>query len=300
MGAGIVTGGLDTLYLGKQPAKQVTHFLIIVYHDVRLPILLYQFHNLLRRTFLVHPAGYELTVAHMGFFYIVTRLDTYKLCHQTIHQIGVVLSLISIRTWSKPQFHQLRVGHVVESEQVGARFFDSRTICLQRIRVHTREQFTGTMSQTFMQVSMQFICHICVLINQLKLCITVHKLLIEPVAMSCLIISICNVTDCNGFRTMMATYPVGIGQVDADSSCRIQVTGQNSRRDYLGRHPFHFLLLELSVYRRMVLKPLCIAAYQLCTLGSFQIFKIHQRFPACLHAERVTITFGKTVHKVNA
>ena len=64
----------------------------------------------------------------MGFFYIVTRLDTYKLCHQTIHQIGVVLSLISIRTWSKPQFHQLRVGHVVESEQVGARFFDSRTI----------------------------------------------------------------------------------------------------------------------------------------------------------------------------
>ena len=25
------------------------------------------------------------------------------------------------------------------------------------------------------------------------------------------------------------------------------------------RHPFHFLLLELSVYRRMVLKPLCIA-----------------------------------------
>ena len=151
-----------------------------------------------------------------------------------------------------------------------------------------------------MQVSMQFICHICVLINQLKLCITVHKLLIEPVAMSCLVISICNVTDCNGFRTMMATYPVGIGQVDADSSCRIQVTGQNSRRDYLGRHPFHFLLLELSVYRRMVLKPLCIAAYQLCTLGSFQIFKIHQRFPACLHAERVTITFGKTVHKVNA
>ena len=37
MGAGIVTGRLDTLYLGKQPAKQVTHFLIIVYHDVRLP-----------------------------------------------------------------------------------------------------------------------------------------------------------------------------------------------------------------------------------------------------------------------
>ena len=33
---------------------------------------------------------------------------------------------------------------------------------------------------------------------------------------------------------MLATYPVRIGQVDADSCCRIQVTGQNSRRDYLG------------------------------------------------------------------
>ena len=147
---------------------------------------------------------------------------------------------------------------------------------------------------------MEFACQIGIFIYQLQFGIAIYKLFIESVAMSRLIVGIRNITNRDGFGTMMATNPIGIGQVDADSSCRIQVTGQNSRRDYLGRHPFHFLLLELSVYRRMVLKPLCIAAYQLCTLGSFQIFKIHQRFPACLHAERVTITFGKTVHKVNA
>ena len=104
------------------------------------------------------------------------------------------------------------------------------------------------MPQTFVQVGMQFVRHIRVPINQLKLCIAIGKLLIEAIAMSRLVVSICNVTNRNGLRAMMTTYPVGIGQVDADSSCGIQVTGQNSRCDYLGRHTFHFFLLELSVY----------------------------------------------------
>ena len=85
-----------------------------------------------------------------------------------------------------------------------------------------------------MQVGMQFIGRIGIFVYQLQFGIAIYKLFIEAVAMSRLIVGIRNITNRDGFGTMMATNPVGIGQVDADSRCRIKVARQNSGSDYLG------------------------------------------------------------------
>lgn len=215
MGAGIVTGGLDTLYLGKRrPTSHALSHNRLSRRTSSHPS--YQFHNLLA-TFLVHRAVGELTVAHMGFFlhcYPARHVQAVSSNHSSDR---CSIEPYSIRTWSKPQVPPASGRPRSRVRTVSARFFDSRTICLQRIRVHTpgsnyRNHVPNIHGRSVCSSSV-----ICVLINQLKLCITVHKLLIERCHMSCLIISICNVDcNCNGFRTMMATYPVGIGQVDAD------------------------------------------------------------------------------------
>ena len=50
----------------------------------------------------------------------------------------------------------------------------------------------------------------------------------------------------------------------------------------------------------MVFEPLRIAADNLRAAGSFQILEVHQRFPACLHAQRVAVAFGESVYEVDA
>ena len=50
----------------------------------------------------------------------------------------------------------------------------------------------------------------------------------------------------------------------------------------------------------MVFEPLRIATDNLRTTGSFQIFEIHQRLPTCLHPQRVSVAFGKSVYEVDA
>ena len=69
-----------------------------------------------------------------------------------------------------------------------------------------------------MQVGMQFTRQIGIFINQLLFCVTVHKLLVEPVSVGRLIISIGNIPDSHRLGTVMTANPVRIGQVDANGS----------------------------------------------------------------------------------
>ena len=170
----------------------------------------------------------------MCLFHVVSRFDTHKLCHQAVHQIGIELGLVGICTRSQPQFHQFRIGHIIQSEQVGTRLFDSRAVSLQRVGVYARKQFAGTMSQTLMQVGMQFIGRIGIFIYQLQFGIAIYKLFVEAVAMGRLVVSIRYIANRYGFGAVMAADPVGIGQVDTDSRRRIEVARQNSGSDYLG------------------------------------------------------------------
>ena len=74
----------------------------------------------------------------------------------------------------------------------------------------------------------------------------------------------------------MGTNPVSVRKIDTDGSCRIQVTGKNSGSDHLGRYPFYLFLFERFINRRMIFEPLRIAADNLCTVCSIQVFEVDQ------------------------
>ena len=212
----------------------------------------------------------------MGFFHIITRFNANQLCHQAVHQISIIFCFVSICIGCQPQFYQLRISYIIQTEQVRTCFLNRGAIGFQSIRINSRKQLSGTMSQTFMQVRMEFACQIGIFIYQLQFSIAIHKFFIESVAMSSLIICIRNITDSHRFRTMMAAYPVGVRQIDTDSRCRIKVTGQNSSSNHLSRNTFHFIFFELFIYRRVIFKPLRIATDNLSTMRSFHILKVHQ------------------------
>ena len=205
----------------------------------------------------------------MSFLHIVSRFDTYQLSHQTIHQIRVILSFISFRRGKKFQFHQFRISHIVQSEQVGTGFLNRRAVSLQRIRIYSRKQLPGTMSQTLMQIRVKFVRQIGISVDQLSFRIAINEFLIKPVSMSRLIVSVRNVTDSHRFRTVMRTNPVSIRKIDTDSSWRIEITGKDSSGNHLSRHTLHFIFLERLVHRRMILEPLSIAANYFRTASSF-------------------------------
>ena len=146
---------------------------------------------------------------------------------------------------------------------------------------------------------MQFVCQVCIFIDIVQLCLAVNKFLIKAIAMSSLIIRISNVADGNRLGTMLATNPVGIRQIDTNSRRRIKVSCKNSRSNHFSRHTFHFLFLKLLINRRVVFKPLRIGTDNLCTMSCLQIFKVDQRLPAGFHTQWITITFCKSIHKID-
>ncbi len=59
---------------------------------------------------------------------------------------------------------------------------------------------------------------------------------------------------------MGRAYPVGVGQIYADGSGGVCVAGEDGCGDYFCGDSFYFVLAEARVDRRIVFKPLCVAA----------------------------------------
>ncbi len=53
--------------------------------------------------------------------HLVTLLDADGLGEQTVHQITVILRLVSFIIRRQPQLNQLMVSHIVQTEEVGSR-----------------------------------------------------------------------------------------------------------------------------------------------------------------------------------
>ena len=118
--------------------------------------------------------------------------------------------------------------------------------------------------------------------------------------MGSLVVGIGNVADGHRLGAMLATYPVGIRQVDADGRGRIEVASQDGGGDNLGRNAFHFFFLELLVHGRMVFEPLSIGTDSFRTTSSLKVLEVDKRLPAGLHTQRIAIAFGKAVHEIHA
>ena len=125
------------------------------------------------------------------------------------------------------------------------------------------------------------------------------KFFAKTVADGRLVVGFGDVFDGYRFRTVRCANPIGIGQIDTDGRGGVAVAGQYGCRDDFCRNAFHFFFLKLLIHRRMVFEPLCISTDGLGAFGCFGVFEVHYRFPTCFHAERVAVSFGKSVHKID-
>ena len=202
------------------------------------------------------PAGYQRTVAHVGFLNLVAWLDARQLGHQSVHHIGVVLALVGLLVGSESQFHQLVVGNVVETEQVGTCLLDGVAVVLQRIGVDAWQQLSAAMPQTLVQVGMQVVANIAVFVDERNGLSVNHELFPEPIAAGGLVVGLGQIAYRDALASVLCPYPVSIGQVDADGCRGVLVAAEHGRTNHVGRHALHFGLAEARVNGRMVFKPL--------------------------------------------
>ena len=196
-----------------------------------------------------HPPGYQRTVAHVGFLYLVAFLDADGLGEQTVHQITVILSLVCLIIRSQTQFYQFMVSYIIESEKISSRLFYRTAIRLQCIRVGTRQKQSATMSQTLMQVGMQIISNILVLIHQTDGILIDNEFITETIALSSFVICLGQITDGHTLRTIFLTDPVGIREIDADGRSWILFATQHRSTNDIGCNTLHLRLAETWVYR---------------------------------------------------
>ena len=165
---------------------------------------------------------------------------------------------------------------------------------------HPRQEFSGAVPDALVQVSMQIAAEGSVLLVDGTDLIVDHELLIEAVALRCLVISVHKVVNGDRFGTVVFTDPVGVRQVDTDRRCRIAVARQDSCGDDFGGHTFDFLFLVFRVGCGVILEPLRVSGNQLRTFGCREVFEVDHRLPCAGDAERIGIGLCETIDVVHA
>ena len=119
----IVAFALDALHLSQQFSEEFPQGFVIVDAHVGLAFLFDKFHYFPVFALFVNPAGYECTVAHVGLFDGSAGFDAHQLRHEAVHHVSVILAFVGFKIRGQSEFHELLVGYVVKTEEVGARFF---------------------------------------------------------------------------------------------------------------------------------------------------------------------------------
>ena len=276
-----ITFTLDALNLCQQSGYQFSKLLIIRDFNEGFAIALHQSDHV---AVLITPMGNEGPVTHVGFFYLTTWRDADQLRHQSIHHIGIILRLISLTIRRQSQLHQLLISDIIQSEEISPCLLYRIAISLQSVRIHTRQQPSTTMPQTLVEIRMQVITDIPILLYHLERIGINHKLLLESIAMSRLIIGIGNIADGNALTAILSANPVGIRQVDTDGRRRIFIATQHRSTDHAGSNALHHRFLESVIHRRVILKPLGILTDSSRPLGGFFVHIFHQSFPRALQS----------------
>ena len=312
----IIPLALDSLNLGKEFSEEMTELPVIIHlhigaggYDISLSILqgilgrsiAYFFRNQFHGSLgmLQGPPGNEGTVSHVRLLNLIPLLDSDGLGEQTVHQITVILRLESFIIRSQSQLNQLMISHIVQAEEIGPRLLYRIAIRLQGIRISARKKLTATMSQTLVKVGMQVIGDISILVHQRHSLLIDDKLISESVALSRLVVGICQVADGNALRTVLLADPVGIRQIDADSRSRIFLSAEHRRTDHVGSNAFDLRFSETGIHRRMILKPLCILTDGLGALGSLQVLIFHDSLPGSFQTEWVAIYLDESVDEIH-
>ena len=250
---------------------------------------------------LVAPVGDELAVLHVGLGIGLAQLDTAELRHDAVADVAHIGCLVGVGAVEQAEFHQFRIGHVVEAEEVGAGFFQCGCEFLERVGRRSGQQLAGAVAEAFVQIGVQVVGDVAVLLAEVDLVLVPGEF--REDALRALLrrkcVGVGDVGDGHRLGTMLLANPVGVGQVDADGRGGIVVTGDDGHVDDLGRDALDFFLLEAGIDRRVVLEPLSIAADGLGTLRSFAVAVVHDALPGSLAAEGIVIVLDEAVDEVH-
>ena len=149
---GVVAFAFDALDLAEKLPEEVAQSAVVVDFYVSLAAALGEFDHLVLFAVLVGPAGDELAVAHVGLLDVLARLDAHELCHEAVEHIFVVFGLIGVGVVAQTEFDELGIGEIVEGEEVGAGFFEWRSVGLECIGIDTGEETARSVAEAFVEV----------------------------------------------------------------------------------------------------------------------------------------------------
>ena len=145
----------------------------------------------------IAPAGDEGTVAHVRFLDDMSGLDAHQLRHQTVHHIVIVLTLVSLLVRRQPKLHELVIGQIIESEEVGTCLLYRAAIGFERVGRRAGQELTTAMTQTLMQIGMEIITEIAIFADQRTCLLIDDKLLIHSRTFGSLVVSLREIADCH-------------------------------------------------------------------------------------------------------
>ena len=297
---GIVALALDALHFGKELTDEFAHLGVVVDFDIGLAVALHEFDYVVGLTFLKHPFGDELTVAHMGLLDVFARFNSGELGHETVEDILVIFGLVGFGVIEQTEFDEFGIGQIIEREKVGAGFLESGAVSFERARVNTGEQTARCVAETFVQVGVEVVGDEEIFVHEVGGLLIDDKLFVESVAVRSLVVGFGDVFERNGLRAVGGAYPVGVGEIDADGGGGICVTGQDGCGDYLGTHTLYLVFAETGVDGRVALKPCGVVGYDLGAVAGLVVFEVDDRLIGSGHAEGVAVVLDETVDKVDA
>ena len=177
-----VASRFDTLNFAQEVAKQATESFVIVHYYEIFTIAFFNFNHTI--TFFNHPFRDQLTVTHVCLFDVIAKFDTSSLSHQTVLDVSIVLSFVSVHVRKDAEVNHFLVSHIVKTKQVSTCFFDHSTISAKSIWVNTRSQFTRTVTKTFVKVSVEVVCQEFIFVEQFNFSCTPSKFFSETATFS--------------------------------------------------------------------------------------------------------------------
>ena len=104
------------------------------------------------------------------------------------------------------------------------------------------------MSETFVEVGVEVVAEVSELFHEFARRFVNDKLFVKSGAACCFAVGFGEVSDGDALGAKVSANPVGVGEVDADSSGRIEVSGEDGSCDDFRADALHFFFFELGIH----------------------------------------------------
>ncbi len=186
----IVAFALDALDFAEELSEEVAQLGVVVDLYVGLAAFLHELNHLVFLAVLKCPCGYELAVAHVGFFDVFAGFDAHELGHKAVEDILVVFGFVSVGIVEQTEFEQFGIGQIVEGEEVGACFFEGRTVGLEGVGVNTGEDAARAVAKALVEVGVEIVGDKEIFVEELAGGSVDYKFFVEAVAVRSFVVGL--------------------------------------------------------------------------------------------------------------